>query len=143
MPWSITRCGKSCFKLIFGALVATLISLPSAAQGIEQAFRGKQIRLLIGSSAGGGYDLFARTIGAHWSRHVPGQPTFVPQNVPGALSLQVANNIYSIAPKDGTVIGAVNPLIASRAILDPSATRFDARRFTWIGSALREYQVAV
>ena len=99
--------------------------------------------MLIGSSAGGGYDLFARTIATHWSRHIPGNPNIVPQNVPGALSLQVANNIFSIAPRDGTVIGAVNPQIASRAVLDAAAARFDARQFTWIGSALREYQVMV
>jgi tripartite-type tricarboxylate transporter receptor subunit TctC len=124
--------------------VAALSMVTDAvAQDVEQAFRGKQIRFLIGSSAGGGYDLFARTIAAHWTKHIPGNPIFVPQNVPGALSLQVANNIFSIAPKDGTVIGAVNPQIVSRAILDSGAARFDARQFTWIGSALREYQVMV
>jgi len=125
------------------AVAAVFAPGPGAAQDVEQAFRGKQIRLLIGSSAGGGYDLFARTIAAHWTRHIPGHPTMVPQNVPGAFSLQVANNIFSVAPKDGTVIGAVNPQIVSRAILDPSIARFDARQFTWIGSALREYQVMV
>ncbi len=125
------------------ACAAILLSSEAPAQDPAPAFRGKQIRLLIGSSAGGGYDLFARTIAAHWSKHIPGQPAFVPQNVPGALSLQVANNIFSIAPKDGTVIGAVNPQIASRAILDSGAARFDARQFAWIGSALREYQVLV
>lgn len=125
------------------ALTLTLISFEAAAQDVAQNFRGKQIRMLIGSSAGGGYDLFARTIAAHWTKHVPGNPIFVPQNVPGALSLQVANNIFSIAPKDGTVIGAVNPQIVSRAILDSSAGRFDARQFTWIGSALREFQILV
>lgn len=136
------------FSLAMVALGALLASVDAVAQtpnprDVEQAFRGKQIRLLIGSSAGGGYDLFARTIAAHWGRHIPGNPTFVPQNVPGALSLQVAANVFSIAPKDGTVIGAVNPQIASRAILDAGAARFDARAFTWIGSALREYQVMV
>ena len=125
------------------ALIAGLYPSIAVGQSAEQSFRGKQIRLLIGSSAGGGYDLFARTIAAHWSRHIPGNPNIVPQNVPGALSLQVANNIFSVAPKDGTVIGAVNPQIVSRAILDSGAGRFDARQFTWIGSALREYQVLV
>ena len=125
------------------ALIAGIYPSIAAGQSAEQSFRGKQIRLLIGSSAGGGYDLFARTIAAHWSRHIPGNPNIVPQNVPGALSLQVANNIFSIAPRDGTVIGAVNPQIASRAVLDAGAARFDARQFTWIGSALREYQVMV
>jgi len=141
-------CRGRASSLAMVALGAVLASVNAAAQtpnprDVEQAFRGKQIRLLIGSSAGGGYDLFARTIAAHWGRHIPGHPTFVPQNVPGALSLQVAANVFSIAPKDGTVIGAVNPQIASRAILDAGAARFDARAFTWIGSALREYQVMV
>jgi tripartite-type tricarboxylate transporter receptor subunit TctC len=125
------------------ALIAALYPSVGAGQSVEQSFRGKQIRLLIGSSAGGGYDLFARTIASHWSKHIPGNPNIVPQNVPGALSLQVANNIFSVAPRDGTVIGAVNPQIASRAVLDAGAARFDARQFTWIGSALREYQVMV
>src|SRR5689334_21244869 len=129
-------------RCVLAVLVAaTVVTRPAAAQDAEQFFRGKQIRFLIGSSAGGGYDLFARTIAAHWTRHIPGNPAFVPQNVPGALSLQVANNIFSVAPKDGTVIGAVNPQIVSRAILDSGAGRYDARQFTWIGSALREYQV--
>lgn len=122
---------------------ATLGSPAASAQDAEQAFRGKTIRLLIGSSAGGGYDLFARTIAAHWSRHIPGNPNIVPQNVPGALSLQVANNVFSIAARDGLTVGAVNPQIASRAVLDGAAARYDARQFAWIGSALREYQVLV
>jgi tripartite-type tricarboxylate transporter receptor subunit TctC len=113
------------------------------AQSVEQHFKGKQIRVLIGSSAGGGYDTFARTIAAHWSKHLPGNPTFIPQNMPGPMSLSVANHIFSVAPKDGTVIGAVNPQIASEAILHPDRARFDARQFVWIGSALRETQVAI
>jgi tripartite-type tricarboxylate transporter receptor subunit TctC len=128
---------------VAAVLIATLPPSGAAAQTAEQAFRGKSIRMLIGSSAGGGYDLFARTIAAHWPRHIPGNPTIVPQNVPGALSLQVANNVFSIAGRDGLTIGAVNPQIASRAVLDGTAARYDARQFTWIGSALREYQVLV
>jgi tripartite-type tricarboxylate transporter receptor subunit TctC len=126
-----------------GLGAAAFLPQAAAAQDVEQAFRGKQIRLLIGSSPGGGYDLFARTIAPHWSRHIPGNPTFLPQNMPSALSLQVANNVFSLAPKDGTVIGVVNPQIASRALLDSANARYDARQFTWIGSALREYQIMV
>ena len=132
--------------LCAAGLASTLLCLLGAgagAQDVEQHFRGKQIRLMIGSSAGGGYDLFARTIAGYWGRHIPGNPMFIPQNMPGSFSLQVANNIFSIAPKDGTVIGAVNPQIVTRAMLDPERARFDARKFTWLGSALREYQVMV
>jgi tripartite-type tricarboxylate transporter receptor subunit TctC len=125
------------------ALTAAILPRDAQAQSVEEHFRGKQIRLLIGSSAGGGYDLFARTIATYWPKHIPGNPGMVPQNVPGALSLQVAINIFAVAPKDGTVIGAVNPLIVPRAVLNVGGARFDARQFTWIGSALREYQIAV
>jgi tripartite-type tricarboxylate transporter receptor subunit TctC len=115
----------------------------AAEPSLEERFRGKQIRLLIGSSPGGGYDTFARAIAAHWSKHIPGNPTFVPQNMPGPMSLSVANHIFSVAPKDGTAIGAVNPQIVTEAILHPDRARFDARQFVWIGSALRETQVAI
>jgi tripartite-type tricarboxylate transporter receptor subunit TctC len=113
----------------------------ATAAAAEADFKGKQIRLMIGSSAGGGYDTFARTIASHWGKHIPGHPTFVPQNMPGPMSLPVANHIYTTAPKDGTMVGAVNPQIASEALLNPDRARFDARRFVWIGSALRESQV--
>jgi tripartite-type tricarboxylate transporter receptor subunit TctC len=131
----------SCFAAISALVIAA--GGAAASESLEQKFRGKQIRVLIGSSPGGGYDTFARAIAAHWSKHMPGNPVFLPQNLPGPMSLSVANNLFSIAPKDGTVIGAVNPQIASEAILHPDRARFDARQFLWIGSALRETQVVV
>jgi tripartite-type tricarboxylate transporter receptor subunit TctC len=123
------------------ALLAT--SAPAAGESIEDHFRGKQIRLLIGSSAGGGYDAFARTIARYWGNHIPGHPAFVPQNMTGFMSLPVAHYLYNTAPADGTVVGAVNPQIASEAVLDPGRAQFDARRFGWIGSALREDQMVI
>ena len=136
----IGRYGKLILCVAFALLMA-----PSfvSAQSIEEHFRGKEIRLLIGSSAGGGYDTFARTIAAHWGKHIPGNPTFVPQNLPGPMSLPVANRIFSNSANDGLTIGAVNPQIASDAILHPDRARFDARKFVWIGSALRETQLIV
>ncbi len=129
--------------LIMSVLCAIAAGLPGTGHAQSDTFAGKQIRIIIGSSAGGGYDLFARTIAQHWPKQIPGVPIFVPQNLPGPLSLNVANNIFNVAPKDGTSIGAVNPQIASEAILNPDRARFDARKFVWIGSALRETQVMV
>lgn len=141
---SLFRRRSACALLACAAVCAALSGSALAQDpSLEQRFRGKQIRVLIGSSAGGGYDTFARAIAAHWSKHMPGNPQFVPQNMPGPMSLSVANHIFSIAPKDGTVIGAVNPQIATEAILHPDRARFDARELVWIGSALRETQVAV
>jgi tripartite-type tricarboxylate transporter receptor subunit TctC len=131
-------------KLVLSVALALVMARSHvSAQSIEEHFRGKEIRLLIGSSAGGGYDTFARTIAAHWPKHIPGNPIFVPQNLPGPMSLPVANRIFSNAPKDGMTIGAVNPQIASDAILHPDRARFDARKFVWIGSALRETQLMI
>ena len=131
------------YRLILSLVSSIPLIAPITASAQSDAYSGKQIKMLIGSSAGGGYDLFARTISQHWSKHIPGNPAIVPQNMPGPLSLPVANNIFNIAPKDGTSIGAVNPQIASEAILNPSRARFDARKFVWIGSALSETQVMI
>ena len=83
--------------LLSAALTLAMARSHVSAQSIEEHFRGKEIRLLIGSSAGGGYDTFARTIAAHWPKHIPGNPIFVPQNLPGPMSLPVANRILSSA----------------------------------------------
>jgi tripartite-type tricarboxylate transporter receptor subunit TctC len=130
-------------RKVVSLLTAATLTAISGSLAHADPFANKQIKMLIGSSAGGGYDLFARTIVQHWAKHIPGNPSFLPQNMPGPLSLPVANNIFNVAPKDGTVIGAVNPQIASEAILNPSRARFDARQFVWIGSALRETQVMI
>jgi tripartite-type tricarboxylate transporter receptor subunit TctC len=129
--------------ILCAALMLITARSHASAQSAEEHFRGKEIRLLIGSSAGGGYDTFARTIASHWGKHIPGNPIFVPQNLPGPMSLPVANRIFSNSPNDGLTIGAVNPQIASDAILHPDRARFDARKFIWIGSALRETQVMI
>jgi tripartite-type tricarboxylate transporter receptor subunit TctC len=128
--------------MIAASAACMFLAHAPAAQASDY-YAGKQIRLLIGSSAGGGYDLFARTIAPFWAKHIPGNPTFVPQNMPGPMSLPVANNIFNVAAKDGLTIGAVNPQVATEAIINPKRARFDARKFVWIGSALRETQVMV
>jgi tripartite-type tricarboxylate transporter receptor subunit TctC len=142
-PGPTRTIGRYAALILAAALASIGPRAPASAQSAEPYYRGKEITLLIGSSAGGGYDTFARVIAAHWGKHIPGHPAFIPQNLPGPMSLPVANRIFSLAPKDGTVIGAVNPQIASDAILHPDRARFDARKFVWIGSALRETQVMI
>ncbi len=134
------RCGA---LMLTAVLMMIAAHSPASAQNIEEHFRGKTIRLLIGSGPGGGYDAFARLIAQHWGKHIPGNPLFVPQNLPGPMSLPVANRIFSQSGNDGLTIGAINPQIASDAILHPDRARFDARKFVWIGSALRETQIMI
>jgi tripartite-type tricarboxylate transporter receptor subunit TctC len=115
----------------------------SGAAAAQDFYKDKRITMIVGSSPGGGYDTFARTTAKYWTGHIPGKPVFVIQNMPGAGSLVAANHIYNVAAKDGTVLGAVNPGIATDPLLSPDRAKFDARKFPWIGSPLREIQTAV
>jgi tripartite-type tricarboxylate transporter receptor subunit TctC len=123
-------------------LVALLLAAatPAAAQSAEGFYRGKTVNLLSGSQPGGAYDAYARLLGRHIGRHIPGEPRVVVQNMPGAASLVLANFLYSASPRDGLTFGSVqrgmplNPLYSSGT----SAARYDAARFTWIGSISNE-----
>lgn len=111
-------------------------SAPAAAQdAVEDFYRGRTISLLIGFGAGGGYDIYARVLAQHLGRHIPGNPSVVPQNMPGAGSIVAGNHLFNIAPKDGTVIGTV----ASSALMQPllgggDEAQFVAADFGWLGS---------
>jgi len=120
-----------------------VVLLPAAADAdeVEDFYRGKQVSLYIGYSAGGGYDTYARMLARHIGKHIPGNPTVVPQNMPGAGSLTLANYIYNIAPKDGTVFGTIGRGLAMEPLLGGTGTRFDATRYAWIGSMNNEVSV--
>jgi tripartite-type tricarboxylate transporter receptor subunit TctC len=118
-------------------------ALSALGQEAAPYFKGKQIRLYVGSATGGGYDAFARLIAAYINRHIPGQPNIIVQNMPGAGSLVLANHVYNLGPKDGTEIGAVNPQISTDPMFHSDRVKFDPRKFNWIGSALRENHVGV
>jgi tripartite-type tricarboxylate transporter receptor subunit TctC len=124
------------------------LSAMSAACGLITApasgadfFQGKTINILVGHSAGGGYDLYARVLARHLGRHIPGNPAVVPVNMPGAGGLRAANYIYAAAPKDGTVFGIFSRGMAIAPLL--GAAQFDGRRFTWIGSATTDVSVCI
>jgi tripartite-type tricarboxylate transporter receptor subunit TctC len=121
---------------------ATLLSFAPANAQDAPSFKGKTMRVIVGASAGGGFDIYSRTIAAHLARHLPGNPVVVVQNMAGAGSLTAANYIANVAPKDGTVIGAINPIIVTNALVYPDRFKFDARKVKWIGSALKETHVA-
>jgi len=118
------------------------LALPAHAQDDVSAFyRGKQLRMIVGSAAGGGYDLFARIVARHIVDHIPGHPTIIVQNQPAAGGVVMANQLYAQGPKDGTVIGVpINGL--PTAPLLQSGTQFDPTRLIWLGSTNREAYVA-
>ena len=114
---------------------------PAAAQGGTLADRS--VQMIIGFGPGGGYDLWGRTVGRHIGRHLPGNPTVIPQNMPGAGSYVAASYIFNIAPKDGTALG----IIARDAALGPlsgaAGARFDPTRLSWIGTPTKETNVCI
>ncbi len=121
-------------KLLFAlaAGMSTLGSFPAASQ----SFSGKVVNVIVGYSAGGGYDTYSRAIARHMGAHIPGKPAMVVQNMPGAGSAKAAVYIYTIAPKDGTVIGAVSPGAIVAPLLDPRPEfDFNSTRFRYLGTA--------
>jgi tripartite-type tricarboxylate transporter receptor subunit TctC len=133
------------WALLPALIWATLACGSASAQVTDQAggfFHGRQMRIVVGSAAGGGYDLFARIVARHMSRHIPGNPTMVVQNVPAAGGIVMVNQLFTIAPKDGTVIGAPINGIPTAPLLQPNAAHFDATKLNWLGSTNREPYVA-
>src|SRR5437762_4964030 len=115
---------------------------PAQAQDDVAAFyRGKQVRLVVGTAPGGGYDLFARIVARHIAAHIPGQPTVIVQNQPAAGGLVMTNQLYALGPKDGTVIGVPINGIPTAPLLQQGA-QFDATKLIWLGSTNREPYVA-
>jgi len=131
-------------SFIILASTLALLTMPSAwAQSVAEFYKGKSIDLDIGYSIGEGYDLYARLIARHLGEHIPGNPVVVPKNVEGARSLRLTNYLYSAAPKDGTVIGAISRGAAFDPLLADNGANFDASKFSWIGSANNEVSVCV
>jgi tripartite-type tricarboxylate transporter receptor subunit TctC len=126
--------------------VALMAMLPAAIAHAEtpaEFYKGKTVEFYIGYSVGGGYDLYARTIARHIGKHIPGNPTVVPKNMEGAGSLRLANWLYRVAPKDGSVIGTIGRGTGFDPILGQKGAQFDGTKFTWLGSANNEVSVCV
>jgi tripartite-type tricarboxylate transporter receptor subunit TctC len=113
------------------------------AQDPASFYKGKTIDLYIGYSAGGGYDVYARALARHMGRFIPGNPTIVPKNMPGAGSLVLANWLYNVAPKDGSAFGMIGRGTAFDPLLGSTKAQFDAAKFNWIGSMNDEVSVCV
>jgi tripartite-type tricarboxylate transporter receptor subunit TctC len=118
--------------MIATTIAAVLLSAQTA-RAQDSDFARKTITIYIGNTAGGTYDLMGRLVARHFGRHLPGNPTVIAENMPGAGTLRAANYIYNVAPKNGTAIGIVSETLAvEQALLNP-AVQFDATKFIWIG----------
>jgi tripartite-type tricarboxylate transporter receptor subunit TctC len=128
------------WKAVIAALAIVVPSSASLhAQNVEDFYRGRTVNIVVGFTGGGGYDLYARLLARHMGRHIPGNPSFVVQNMPGAGSLKATTFIYSLAPKDGTMLGTVSRGMVTEPLF--TDVKFDATRFTWIGSITSETSV--
>jgi tripartite-type tricarboxylate transporter receptor subunit TctC len=123
------------------ALGLVVSNTPGAAQGPDEFYKGKQLSVMIGYGVGGSDDLWARIIARHIGDHIPGHPTVVPVNAPGAGSLLLANQIYNTQPKDGTVIGLINRGIPFEPLLGGQSIRFDPVKLSYVGSPDRDTAV--
>jgi tripartite-type tricarboxylate transporter receptor subunit TctC len=123
--------------LCAGALVVLLAQCVAGPGRTEDDFyKGKTINFIIGTAPGGGYDSYSRLIARHIGKHLPGQPSVVPQNMPGAAGIRAANYLSSVAPKDGTVIGMLDQAVYLDQILGTAGLSVDATKFNWIGRIL-------
>ncbi len=134
-------------RRFIGAFTAlTALAVPSCAalaQSPADVYKGKTIDVVAGFTVGGAYDVYARLLARHIGRHIPGAPLVVPRNMEGAGSLRLANWLYQVGPKDGTVIGTFGRGVAFDPLLGVQGAAFDATKFNWIGSANDEVSVCV
>src|SRR6476620_6630225 len=107
-------------SIVYAAAITAFwgaVATPAGAETPEQFYAGKRVMLMISSSPGGAYDTLGRTVARYLPKHIPGRPTVVPQNLVGAGGIRAANHLYTIAPKDGSVIGLIQNATAFQPLL--------------------------
>ena len=124
---------KTLGTILFAATMG--LAVPTLAQPVADFYRGKTVTVLIGNTPGGTYDLYARTIARHLSAHIPGAPTVIAQNMPGAASLVAAGHVYNVAPQDGTFLAGLASTLPFQPLIDPvAAQKLDPVKVNWLPS---------
>ena len=138
---SRTAAAISIAAILIGAMFAPTPAVSGAAPTPAEFYKGRVINMIIGYAPGGGYDLYGRVLAQHMSKHIPGNPKIIPQNMPGAGSLKAANYIFSVGRKDGTTIGTfARNMVISQLM---GHAKFDTREFSWIGSVTKDTSLCV
>src|SRR6202163_335427 len=120
------------------AVILAAGAFPARGDSVEDFYKGRNITVLIGCSRGGAYDSAGRVLAHYMGRYIPGNPSLVPQNMPGAGTLNLVNYLYNVSPKDGTAFGIFARGMAMEPLIGGTNAKFDATKFTWIGSAANE-----
>ena len=131
---------------ILGCVGVFLLLAPIShgnAQSPADFYKGKSVEIYIGYSVGGAYDIYARTIARHLGKHIPGNPTIIAKNMEGAGSLRLANWLYNVGSKEGTVMGTIGRGTPFDPMLGSKGAQFQADKYTWIGSANNEVSICV
>jgi tripartite-type tricarboxylate transporter receptor subunit TctC len=119
-------------------MFAALSAPPASADAVAEFYRGKDLRMIVSTTTGTGYDTYARAVARHLPRHIPGRPAIVVQNMPGAGGLLAANHLSGAAPRDGTVFGMIQNTVPFEPLIENAAARFDPMTMTWLGTPTTE-----
>jgi tripartite-type tricarboxylate transporter receptor subunit TctC len=126
--------GQALLAFVFHALVFTALAPLAKADPVEDFYKGRQIKAIVGNPPGSDYDVWMRLMVRHWGRFIPGKPSFIVQNMPGAGQIIAANYIANSAERDGSVIGFTERALPYLSLMGDSNIRFDPRKLSWIGS---------
>ena len=130
-----------CFRSAFVIGFAASASPALAQSAVENFYKGRTVEIIIGTTPGGSYDLYGRLIARNLGRHIPGNPTVIVKNMPGAGHLRMTNWLYSVAPRDGSVLGTASQSLAFEQALGSDGIQYDAAKFNWIGRAAQSIEV--
>jgi tripartite-type tricarboxylate transporter receptor subunit TctC len=128
-------------RLLAAAAACALLTAPAAADEIADFYKGKSVNIVVGHEPATGFDIYARVLARHLSRHIPGHPSIIVQNMTGASGITAANWLYNVAPKDGTVMATFVHSVPFEPLMGNKSARFDPAKFAWIGNM--EESVAV
>jgi len=128
--------------LLLAVSIALIFFTKGSVFAQEPFYQGKTIRLIVGTAAGRGFDTYSRVIARHLGRHIPGNPTMVVENMPGAAHLIGVNHIYKVAKYDGLTIGNFTGTLLLGQVLGRPGIEFDARKFNYLGAPARGLSIA-
>lgn len=124
--------------ILWSSLFSVALMAGTGSAATDDFFRNKTVRIIVGFTAGGGFDIYSRAIARHMGRHIPGNPSVIVENMTGAGSLIAANHLYKVAKPDGLTIGNIHGNQVLNQVLGGQGIEFDARRFEWIGVPVKD-----
>ncbi|MFN3889533.1 MAG: Bug family tripartite tricarboxylate transporter substrate binding protein [Beijerinckiaceae bacterium] len=124
--------------LLCAAIIAPFVCAQASAETVEEFYKARPLKLTVGSAAASGFTLYARVLSRHMPQHIPGQPAIVIENLPGASGLRHMDHLVTVAAKDGSVIGLLNPSVTTAPLMTPDVAKHTSEKLAWIGSANSE-----